>query len=128
MVQNIDLELHEKRHTDFHKKRIERAQAQGYDKPVTAFLSDVFITSCAAVGVTFGHKNQNAFTGRFADGHRIRTSDVQRAEKLGRFWVLTTMNSTYVVTSFRREVGRESLRSFLAITQGNSHHTPDSLQ
>lgn len=114
MVQTIDLELHEKRHTDFHQKRIERAQAQGYDKPVTAFLSDVFITYSAAVGVTFGHKNHNAFTGRFADGHRIRTSDVQRAEKQGRFWVLTTLNSTYVVASFKREIGRESLRTFLS--------------
>ncbi|WP_338923896.1 hypothetical protein V0M98_37425 (plasmid) [Pseudomonas silesiensis] len=121
MVQTIDLELHEKRHTDFHQKRIDRAQAQGYDKPVTAFLSDVFITYSAAVGVTFGHKNHNAFTGRFADGHRIRTSDVQRAEKQGRFWVLTTLNSTYVVASFKREVGRPSMRSFLASAKRKLH-------
>jgi hypothetical protein len=128
VVQNIDLQLHEKRHTDFHQKRIGRAQAQGYDTPVTAFLSDVFITSGAAVGVTFGHKMQNAFTGRFADGHRIRTSDVKRVEKQGRFWVLTTMNSTYVVASFKRGIGRASLRMFLSIANIDYHHTPASVQ
>ncbi|WP_274644789.1 hypothetical protein [Pseudomonas serbica] len=126
MVQNIDLEVHEKRHTAFHQKRLERAKAQVFDTPVTAFLSDVFITSCTAVGVTFEHKNQNAFTGRFVDGHRIRTSDIQRAEKQGRFWVLTTMNSTYVVSSFKREIGRASLHKFLAIAKGSYHHTPAS--
>jgi hypothetical protein len=123
----IHLEHYEKRHTPFHQQRVDRAKAQTYDAPVTAFLSDVFITSCAAVGVTFDHKKQNAL-GRFADGHRIRTSDIQSAKKQGRFWVLTTMNSTYVVTSFKREIGRPSLRMFLSISKGNYHHAPGGLQ
>jgi hypothetical protein len=124
---SIDLVQHEKRHTDFHQLRVERAKAQVFDAPVTAYLSDVFITSCAAVGNTFDHKKQNAL-GRFADGHRIRTSDIQSAQRQGRFWVLKTLNSTYVVTSFRREIGRASLRTFLAMPKGNYHQSPGRLQ
>jgi hypothetical protein len=127
MSNSIDHTLQEKLHTPFHERRIERAKAQAYDAPVTAYLSDVFITSCAALGNTFDHKKQNAL-GRFADGHRIRTSDIQSAQRQGRFWVLKTLNSTYVVTSFQREIGRASLRTFLAMPKGNYHKSPCSLQ
>jgi hypothetical protein len=126
MNSNIDLGLYEKRHTAFHRKRVERAKAQAYDAPVTAFLSDVFIASKSAVGITFDHKKQNAL-GRFADGHMIYTSDIQGAKKQGRFWVLTTLNSTYVVTSFKRQIGRASLRMCLSILKNNCDHKPERL-
>jgi hypothetical protein len=123
MSNSIDHTLQEKRHTPFHERRIERAKAQVYDAPVTAYLSDVFITSSAAVGIVFGHKKQDD-SGRFGDGHRIRTSSIQSVEKQGRFWVLETINSTYVITSFKREVGRASFHAFLSIVDGNYHHAP----
>ena len=127
MSNNIDLTLQEKRHTPFHDGRIERAKAQAYDAPVTAYLSDVFITSSVAVGIVFGHKKQDD-SGRFGDGHRIRTSSIQSVEKQGRFWVLTTANSAYVVTSFKRKIGRASFHTFLSIVDGNYHHAPHGVQ
>ncbi|WP_346655470.1 hypothetical protein ACK3BK_14745 [Pseudomonas sp. L7] len=33
-------------------------------------------------------------------------------KKEGKFWVITTMNSKYVVATFRRDGGRHSLRDF----------------
>jgi hypothetical protein len=38
------------------------------------------------------------------------------------------MNSTYVVTSFKRGIGRASLRMFLSIANIDYHHTPASVQ
>lgn len=102
----------DRRHTPFHEKRLAQAMAQSYDKPVTAFLSDVFILTGSAVGTTFGHVRKTG-VGRFADGHRIHTSYIVDAVKVGRFWVLTTLNSTYVVTSIKPGAGRQSFRKLL---------------
>jgi hypothetical protein len=77
---------------------------------VTAYLVDAYIPACTAIGVVFGHDH-------FLDGHRIRTSDIQYVEKEGRFWVLTTLNSRYVVATFKRDGGRNSLRDFLRILE-----------
>ena len=60
MLDTVCLEFHGKRHTDFDLKRIARAQAQGFDEPVTAYLCGVFITARAGVGIVFGHQSMGA--------------------------------------------------------------------
>lgn len=127
MTDTVVLELHGKRHTDFDLTRIAQAQAQGFEKPVTAYLCGAFIKARAGIGVVFGHNRKDQY-GRFGDGHLIRTSDVIRVEREGKFWVLTTVNSRYVVATFQRDTGRASLREFLRLSQGQHHFTPRVLQ
>jgi hypothetical protein len=127
MLDTLDVNFHGKRHTDFDLNRIIKAQAQGYDEPITAYLCGVSIKARAGIGVVFGHKREDQY-GRFGDGHLIRTSDVIKAEREGRFWVLTTVNSRYVLATFQRGNGRASLRAFLRLSQGQHHPTPRLLQ
>ena len=127
MTDTVVLEFHGKRHTDFDLTRIAQAQAQGFDKPVTAYLCGAFIKARAGIGVVFGHNRKDQY-GRFGDGHLIRTSDVIRVGREGRFWVLTTVNSRYVLATFKRDNGRASLREFLRHSQGQHHFTPRVLQ
>ncbi|MCR4537099.1 hypothetical protein NUV89_01665 [Pseudomonas sp. 18.1.10] len=127
MLNTIDVNLHGKRHTDFDLARILKAQAQGFDKPITAYLCGVSIKARAGIGVVFGHNRKDQY-GRFGDGHLIRTSDVIRVEREGRFWVMTTENSRYVLATFQRGNGRASLREFLRLSRGQHHFTPRVLQ
>lgn len=112
MPDNTELELHSRRLTDFHLRRILRACKYHYGLPITAYLSDVFVSGSTAVGVVYGHAKVDRFA-RFADGHFLRTSSIRFAKKEGRFWVLTTMNSRYVIASFKRVDGRPSFRAFM---------------
>jgi hypothetical protein len=112
MSGDTEIELHSKRFTDFHILRIIRARKHSYNEPITAFLSDVFIYANSAVGIVYGHVNQGPH-GRYADEHLLRTSDIRQVRKEGRFWVLNTMDSRYVIASFKRNDGRASFRSFL---------------
>ena len=127
MLDTIDVNFHGKRHTDFDLARIIKAQDQGFDIPVTAYLCGVSISARAGIGVVFGHKRKDQY-GRFGDGHLIRTSDVLKIEREGRFWVMTTENSRYVLATFQRLNGRASLRDFLRLAQGQYHPTPPILQ
>lgn len=127
MLDTIDVNFHGKRHTDFDLKRIIKAQEQGFDLPVTAYLCSVSIRSRAGIGVVFGHKRQDQY-GRFGDGHLIRTSDVLKVEREGRFWVMTTVNSRYVLATFQRDNGRASLRQYLRLSSGQHHLSPHLLQ
>jgi len=127
MLNTIDINLHGKRHTDFVLTRIIRAQAQGFDEPVTAYLCGVSIRARAGIGAVFGHNRKDQY-GRFGDGHLIRTSDILKVEREGRFWVMTTVNSRYVLATFQRENGRASLRQFLRLFRGQHHMSPHVLQ
>ncbi|WP_124309303.1 hypothetical protein [Pseudomonas chlororaphis] len=127
MLDTIDVIFHGKRHTDFDLMRIIKAQAQGFDRPVTAYLCRASIKARAGIGVVFGHNRKDQY-GRFGDGHLIRTSDVIKAEREGRFWVLTTVNSRYVLATFQRANGRASLRQFLRLSSGQHHLSPHLLQ
>lgn len=117
MHKDINTEWHSKRLSDFHIKRIIRAQRYMHDASITAYLSDVFIADGTAVGVTYGHQQVDQF-GRFADGHIMRTSHIRFAAKIGPFWVLTTMNSRYVIASFKRGDGRPSFHNLLRSAVG----------
>jgi hypothetical protein len=126
MLDTLVVNFHGKRHTDFVLIRIIKAEAQGFDLPVTAYLCGVSIKARAGIGVVFGHKRKDRY-GRFGDGHLIRTSDVLKVEREGRFWVMTTVNSRYVLATFQRENGRASLRDYLRLSQ-TLHQTPPILQ
>lgn len=127
MLDTIDVNFHGKRHTDFDLQRIIKAQEQGFDVPVTAYLCGVSIRARAGIGVVFGHKRKDQY-GRFGDGHLIRTSDVLKVEREGRFWVMTTENSRYVLATFQRGNGRSSLRDYLRVSKGQHHLSPRVLQ
>ncbi|MBM3107261.1 hypothetical protein IIE18_19225 [Pseudomonas sp. V1] len=127
MLDTLDVNFHGKRHTDFDLIRIIKAEAQGFHLPVTAYLCGVSIRSRAGIGVVFGHKRKDQY-GRFGDGHLIRTSDVLKVEREGRFWVMTTVNSRYVLATFQRDSGRASLRDFLRLSRGQQHLSPGVLQ
>ncbi|MGY2272431.1 MULTISPECIES: hypothetical protein [Pseudomonas] len=127
MLDTIDVNFHGKRHTDFDLLRIIKAQEQGFDIPVTAYLCGVSIRARAGIGVVFGHKRKDQY-GRFGDGHLIRTSDVLKVEREGKFWVMTTVNSRYVLATFQRKNGRASLRQFLRLSSGQHHLSPHILQ
>ncbi|WP_410481299.1 hypothetical protein ACJ70E_01945 [Pseudomonas plecoglossicida] len=127
MLNMIDLNFHGKRHTEFDLTRIIKAQAQGFERPVTAYLCGASIKAQTGIGVVFGHKREDQY-GRFGDGHLIRTSDVIKAEREGRFWVLTTVNSRYVIATFQRGSGRSSLLEFLRLLQEHHHLPPRVLQ
>lgn len=115
-----EVELHSKSLTDFQLRRIVRASEYVYDAPITACLSDVFVSNGVAVGVVFGHTEVDRL-GRFADGHLMRTSKIRHAKKEGRFWVLTTMDSRYLIASFMKGEGRRSFRAFM---QSNMNGAP----
>ena len=127
MLNMIDLSFHGKRHTKFDLTRIIKAQAQGFDRPVTAYLCGASTKARTGIGVVFGHNRKDQY-GRFGDGHLIRTSDVIKVEREGRFWVMTTENSRYVLATFQRGNGRASLREFLRLSRGMHHFTPRGLQ
>lgn len=82
MLNTLDVNFHGKRHTDFDLARILKAQAQGLDKPITAYLCGLSIKARAGIGVFFGHKRKDQY-GRFGDGHLIRTSDVLKVDVMG---------------------------------------------
>lgn len=123
---NIDLMFYSKRHTCFDLRRLIKAKEQAFSAPVTAYLCGVFITSRTGVGIVFDHVRRKA-NGLFEDGHLIRTSDVVSVEKEGRFWVMTTENSRYVIATFQRENGRRSLREFRRLSNGHHHFSPHKL-
>jgi hypothetical protein len=125
-MKSIEVEVHSKRLSDFDLGRVLRAQAQGFDLPVTAYLNHVFIAGQSAVGVVFGHVRKRP-NGQFEDGHFIRTSDIVSAGREGRFWVLTTLNSRYVIVTFRRDIGRHTLREYL-LSKRTFHAPPQLLQ
>lgn len=127
MLDTLDINFHGKRHTDFDLTRIIKAQKQGFDLPVTAYLCGVSIRARAGIGVVFDHQRKDRY-GRYEDGHLIRTSDVLKVEREGRFWVMTTMNSRYVLATFQRGNGRSSLRDFLRLSKGQHHVSPRNLQ
>jgi hypothetical protein len=111
---DYQLEFHGKRHSDFDLRRIIQAQEQGFTKPVTAYLSDVFFVSGRGYGVVFGHSLADKF-GRFDDGRLLSTSLVVSVGREGRFWVLTTQDSRFVIATFKRGNGRKSFKRFKEI-------------
>lgn len=74
-INTVAVDLHVKRYSDFDLLRLAKAASQDYDGLVTAFLVDVHIYACSAIGVVFSHIYPGPYQ-RFADGRLIRTSDI----------------------------------------------------
>jgi hypothetical protein len=114
--------------TEYAQGRLVAAQRCVFHEPVTAFITDARLVACCCFGVMHGHLKADVF-GRFQDGHRIRTSDVLRVERCGRFWsVHTESGSHYVIVTFHRHGGRQSLNSFLTLRARGVHATASRLQ
>ncbi|MDH4561707.1 hypothetical protein E8F06_11960 [Pseudomonas sp. BN411] len=109
------------------RKRLKDAMSHTFDEPVTGYLTHARIVAASGLGFVYAHVRADEY-GRFADGHLIRTSDVRCARKEGQFWVLTTLNSRYVVVSFKKNEGRPSLQYYLHKLQSSVHVTPALLQ
>lgn len=94
-----------------------------FGEAVTAYLTDVQIVCCSALGVMYRHAKAEP-CGRFQDGHRLRTSDIVKAEQHGLYWVLRTVTgSFYVIVSFHPD-GLQSLKEFLRLQSHGVHFTP----
>lgn len=107
----VEIEFHGKCLSDFDLLRIARASSHEYEDDITAYLTSVQIHGSSAVGVVFGHTKKEP-NGRYADGHLIKTSDILLARMEGRFWVITTINSRFLIATFRRGTGRHSFKEF----------------
>lgn len=111
----------------FNEFRLAAAQRYFVDLAVTAFLTNVEITACCAVGVV--HRHVRAGGGLFEDGHRIRTSDIHSVMQKGYYWLLLTASgSCYVIVTFKYPGGRQSLKHFLKVLTDGFYNTPHRLQ
>jgi hypothetical protein len=112
----------------YSEHRLSQAFDYQFCEPVTAYLTNARIASYCCVGVMHRHIKADS-SGRFQDGHRVRTSDILQAEKHGAFWVLHTLSgSFYVIVSFDPHGGRQSLQAFLKLHQQGVHLTPQRMQ
>ena len=109
MLDTSDAGRHDRHLTDFQLKRIIYAQQWPYDSPITGYLSDVLFVGNTCIAIVFDHSRKGPRE-QFKDGHMIRTSHILSLHKEGRFWVLTTLNSLYVIASFKRQMGRPTFK------------------
>ena len=109
MLDTTDAGQHGRRLTDLQLKRIVRAQQRAYDSPITGYLSDALFVGNTCIAIVFDHSRKGPRE-QFKDGHMIRTSHILSLHKEGRFWVLTTLNSLYVIASFKRQMGRPTFK------------------
>lgn len=96
------------------KRQLSEALKADYSFRITGFLVDAHVVANAAVGVVYADARRDG-TGRFDDGHLIRTSDVLDIRQFDGRWLIQTLNSTYVIVTFKQHVGRRSLETFLAM-------------
>ena len=115
-------------HSDSDAYRLAEAFNYPFGELVTAYLTDAVIVSCCGFGVMHRHAKAEP-SGRFQDGHRLRTSDILHAEQHGPYWVLRTLSgSVYVIVTFHQQGGRESLQEFFQLRELGVHLTPGSVQ
>jgi len=109
-------------------RRLAQARRICFGRPVTAYITNAQIIARAGFGVMHDHIKADAW-GRFSDGHRVRTSDVMRTERIDGFYVLHTRSgSLYVIVTFDPDGGRQSLDAYNAISPADLHLTHDRLQ
>ncbi len=77
---------------------LERAAYHDFRESITAYLTSVYFVDSLCIGIVWGHDRNDA-TGRFADGHRVHTSQIVAIERDGDFPVIVTLNSRYVLIS-----------------------------
>jgi len=107
----------------FQLKRMIRVMARNHTVPIRAYLGDVVIASDCAVGVVVGQAVPSH--GHHAGGCTMQTEPIHTLSKTGRFWMASTKGGNYVLTSFKREMGRASLRALIGTA--DSSDVPSSL-
>jgi|TARA_Y100000815_G_scaffold174676_1_gene158938 hypothetical protein len=112
--------------SSYAKRQLAHALKAKYPLPVTGFLVDAVVIANAAVGISYQHARRES-TGRFADGHLIRTSDIIGLRLSEGRWLITTLNSTYVVVTFKQGVGRPSLMALHRLMKSGIVLTPRQL-
>lgn len=109
MLDTSDAGRHDRHLSDFQLNRIICAQQWPYDSPITGYLSDALFVGNTCIAMVFDHSRKGPRE-QFKDGNMIRTSHILSVHKEGRFWILTTLNSLYVVASFKRLLGRSTFK------------------
>lgn len=110
------------------KSKLKSAKGTWFGRPVTAYLTDAYLVAGCCVGVIHSHVKADSY-GRFHDGHRVRTSDVLEAQLHDGFWTLRTYTgSFYVVATFKKSAGRQSLDVLIEHLKRGIHTTPHRLQ
>jgi len=112
MLEGIAVEIHGKGVSDLQLCHLVRASDRKYSVPITAFISNAFITEDTCVGVSFDHSEKHEAY-RKVDGAIFRTGKIHSARKEGRCWQLETRDGNFVIGSFMRGVGRRSLLELL---------------
>lgn len=107
------------------KRQLSQALAANYSFSITGFLIDALVVANAALGIIYADARRDG-TGRFDDGHLIRTSNVLDIRQFDGRWLIQTLNSIYVIVTFKQHVGRRSLDLFLAM-QSNVLIAPQRL-
>lgn len=93
------------------ERRLQEALYTPFAMPVTAYLTDVLISSCCAVG-GIHHDARPAKRGAFPDGHRVRTSDIHSVSREGHFWVIRTARVATSSSAFMPREGKGRLPIF----------------
>lgn len=70
---------------------------------VTGYLFEAFPWGNISFGRVYSHARADKDTGRFADGHLMRTSTVMKVFEKDEFIAVATLNSIYVCVTFRVE-------------------------
>lgn len=113
---------------DTEAARLTKAFNYSFGRPVTAYLTDALIVACSGFGVMHRHVKAEP-SGRFQDGHRLRTSDIVKVEQYGAYWALSTLSgSFYVIVSLNEQHGWQTLQTFLKLSEQGVHLTPRRLQ
>ena len=91
-------------------KLLEHIDDLPFSRPVTGYLTDVYVRGSSGYGITYRHVRSD----RFNDGAFIHTSAIVQVEREGPFWVLHTLSgSFYVILSFNILKGAQSLDDYL---------------
>ncbi|AKT27916.1 hypothetical protein RYA05_17620 [Pseudomonas syringae pv. actinidiae] len=113
--------------SEYAQRRLAWALRADFGRPITAFLINAHFASCCCVGNTYRHVRRTP-EGEFADGHLIRTSDIQQVTDWTDFWAIHTRSgSCYVIVTFDRKGGRASLAQLLKTVVKGYHFTPNGL-
>lgn len=104
--------------SSYAERQLAHALRANYPVPITGFLVDAFVIANAAVGISYQHARRES-SGRFADGHLIRTSDIIGLRRSDDRWLIKTVNSLYVVVTFKRHVGLPSLMALQSLMKSS---------
>lgn len=90
------------------------AMAIRFSSPVTGYLTQTQISVNHGYGFVYKHVMSDPSANCFMDGNLIHTSQIKWVRREHGFWVLRTFNSFYVIASFHKYGGFDSLVDHLS--------------